>query len=245
MGLLAAAATHLSCARGAGSVLFTSERLARASVWLSILVSLHFHSGCASMGSPCEKECTENSVVWRRYKGGDSSGTVIEQGFTERGKFLPHGKYVELNAAGKVSAVGEMLLGERSGLWMLWHAGGTLRNIGHYSNGLECGDWQSWDENGRLISRGSYASGRMGGEWIFFYPEGPVSSRGCYSDGKKIGEWSEFYASGGVMCTGSYGPGSNSSGMYGQNVRVGAWVFFDERGEVKERVTYKDGVKEK
>ena len=72
------------------------------------------------------------------------------------------------------------------------HKNGEQKEKGEIINGEKSGLWSGWDEKGNLKYKGSYFEGNEDGEWKGYYANGKVKYEGEYKNGKQI-EWKNAY----------------------------------------------------
>ena len=105
------------------------------------------------------------------------------------------------------------------------------KDSGKFKKGQKNGEWLSYFNNGQLWSKGNYKAGKEEGLWKF-YSKGQLWVGTNYKDGQQDGLYEHYYDNGKLRSTGNYK----------NNKQEGLWEDFNEKGGLKERRTYKDGV---
>lgn len=87
------------------------------------------------------------------------------------------------------------------------------------ANGLKQGDWEKYNDDKELIYTGQFKDDIPVGTFTYFFGDGTKKAELTYSE-KHIGEASviNYHQNGHIM----------AMGMYLNQLRHGAWVFFDE-----------------
>jgi antitoxin component YwqK of YwqJK toxin-antitoxin module len=118
----------------------------------------------------------------------------------------------------------------KDGKWTTWFENGNIRSEEFYKNGVMVGEWRFLYENGLTESLINFETGKA----INYTKKGSVSSEGSIAPGMiNIGEWTGYHENGTKNFTGSY----NKDGQ-----KDGVWIWWDEKGNVTEEQTFKNGV---
>ncbi|MDF3818884.1 hypothetical protein P3G55_03175 [Leptospira sp. 96542] len=144
------------------------------------------------------------------YKEWHESGSLVAKGKLDSNGQL-NGYSERYNyRTGTVISKGEILNGERDGLWLYYFSDGKLYIEQNYKAGYrkkqfwvtspeignENGSYIRYFKNGRVNEKGFYDGGNRTGDWVRYYPDTKVESKGSYSSDKKIGEWFYFFPNG-------------------------------------------------
>jgi len=127
----------------------------------------------------------------------------------------------------KQTFVDDQLQGES----VSWFANGKMSKKGHYQKGHKTGVWSEWGTDGALQSETTYSQGLMDGPRRFFYADGQLKSEHHYRIGIIHGPAKGFYPDGALQY----------SGRYGDNVRQGVWLRYDQRGDLLKAERFVDG----
>lgn len=91
---------------------------------------------------------------------------------------------------------GDLVDGERVGVWTWWFENGQKSHEGSYANCKYDGVWTYWHENGQKSVEGNYVDGDMQGNWAWWYKSGQKQIKGRYKNGKKEGNWTWWHENG-------------------------------------------------
>ncbi len=81
---------------------------------------------------------------------------------------LKDGPHVYRSQSGLLLMEGQMLNGQREGLWTSYHASGKVKSRSEYQHGLNHGLTAVFHENGNPYYSGDSRNGHPVGEWSFF-----------------------------------------------------------------------------
>ena len=80
------------------------------------------------------------------------------------------------------------------------HKNGERKEKGEIVNGNKSGVWNGWDEKGNLKYKGGYLNGKEDGKWVGYHENGKTKYEGVYKDGNQVGTW-KYYNKKGKMTT--------------------------------------------
>jgi antitoxin component YwqK of YwqJK toxin-antitoxin module len=153
--------------------------------------------------------------------------------------------------------------GKYSYAW-LYHPTGKKMAEGKYINEYKGNDinrvkdsvWIYYDDAGAKISKDSYVNGKKNGTCYVYFPDGTVSEERNYKDGVDNGPFKQYFDGKAIRGQGNYVNGNLDGktvyyfpggieaavGYYKNGKKTGPWIYRDNKGNVKERELYKDGV---
>jgi antitoxin component YwqK of YwqJK toxin-antitoxin module len=116
--------------------------------------------------------------------------------------------------------------------------------------------WTYYDDAGVKISKDVYVNGKKSGTCYVYFPDGAVSEERNYKDGVEHGPFRQYFDGKAIRGQGNYVNGNldgkvvyyypggieAAAGYYKNGKKVGPWIYKDNKGNVKERELYKDGV---
>lgn len=121
-----------------------------------------------------------------------------------------------------------------------------------YENGILNGDKTWYDSTGNIMMIETYVDGKVNGEQITYYPNAKMRSVVYYranritgldwynQDGKQI--YRERFNNGNGMWTNFYDDGKiHEEGPYQNFLKNGTWKIYNEKGNLVETRTYKNG----
>jgi antitoxin component YwqK of YwqJK toxin-antitoxin module len=108
---------------------------------------------------------------------------------------------------------------------------GRLSKRGHYHRGDRVGLWTEWTEKGPIQSETTFKKGLMDGARRFFYENEQLKSEHHYRIGIIHGPSKGYFPNG----------KRRFKGRYGDNVRQGTWIAYDENGRVVKTESFVDG----
>lgn len=141
----------------------------------------------------------------------------------------------------------------KTGIWQTYHSNGVVESEGKYLRGKKVGTWKCYTSRRRLRSIGKMKNGLMEGTWKFYgqwKKEMYLQEVRRYKNGQLQGLWITYYDNGNV-CEKIYYKNSNRTGLYTafksdkkkvwegfelNNIRVGVWKHYIERGEHYSRI---------
>ena len=147
--------------------------------------------------------------------------------------FLPQATQAQTETAAgqKSKGEGQLVNGQREGIWKFYYPGGRLMASESYRNGELNGlstnyfpdgnvssveNWaddlqqdSSWyfHSNGKLHRKGRYEKGVYQGLWLTLYPNGQLQQTGSYLDGLPAGVYQNWFDNGFLQETGVYREG--------------------------------------
>lgn len=187
-------------------------------------------------------------------KKDENTGKLIYEG--EFKDNLPIGKFKYYYPHDTVKAIMYFKLGGKIAYSTLFHPNGKKMGIGKYISEAKDSTWLYYDEGGVLISKDKYVMGKKDGLCYVYTPDGAlaeektfkadiqdgpykqyfdgkkVRAQGTYKNGELDGKASYFYPNGIEVATGFYVNGKKN----------GPWIYKNEKGGVKEKELYKNGV---
>ena len=109
---------------------------------------------------------------------------------------------------------------------------GSLESVGRWVDGKRVGAWKFWHHDGKTRkAEGRYdADGLFTGLWKWYAANGALRQRGRFEKGEQVGLWKRWYGGTTQLC---------DVGRYEAGKRVGEWVFYDRKGVVRRRQTFR------
>jgi antitoxin component YwqK of YwqJK toxin-antitoxin module len=185
---------------------------------------------------------------WRKA---DSTGKIIYEGnFTDD---KPRGEFKYFYEDGKVRNILHYSnTGTTAQSTSYYPQGGKMAE-GTYINTKKDSTWRYFDEKGNLVSVEQYLRGLPTGTWRNFYPDGKLLEEYSFNEsGLKEGQWKQYYNSGTIKLSAVYRSGKLQGetfyyypdgsllmqGNFKDELKVGAWLSFDETGKMVSRSNY-------
>ena len=81
---------------------------------------------------------------------------------------------LEYHETGQLKSRGQLLKGERHGVWNSYYDTGMPWSQVSYNAGLEDGSYRTYHPNGEPAIEGAYLQGERSGTWRFYSPEGTL-----------------------------------------------------------------------
>ena len=81
---------------------------------------------------------------------------------------------LEYHETGQLKSRGQLLKGERHGVWNSYHDTGMPWSQVNYNAGIEEGSYRTYHPNGEPAIEGAYLQGDRFGTWRFYSPEGEL-----------------------------------------------------------------------
>ena len=78
----------------------------------------------------------------------------------------------------------------------------------------------------------TWNNGLRKGNWEQYFSDGKLKLRGNYDNDENEGEITAYYPSGKMLYSGNYHDG----------LRIGTWIYYDDKGNVEKKEIYKNGV---
>lgn len=125
---------------------------------------------------------------------------------------------------------GDILSGQRHGMWISYFPDGRIKTITSYQNGIKQGPEIQFENSGYVTSKTPYFNNKIDGEYQF-YQRGKVIERKNYADGKLNGLVQKFYPKGSIM----------EESTYVDGIIDGEAKWYNQEGEVTIRYTYDMG----
>ena len=89
-------------------------------------------------------------------------------------------------------------------------------------------------------AHGAIRAGRLDGPWTYWDNNGLISAKRYYDKGVPWGQYTTYHSLGHKLTDGTV----KGFDDYGNLIKDGKWLFWDENGILKEEVHYKDGIRE-
>ena len=141
---------------------------------------------------------------------------------------------------------------------ILYYVNGTIKSRGQYVNKKKDGLWIYYNDVGNKISQENYQNGLLNGESIYYHLDGKVAEIYPYVNNEKHGGATVFYKSGDLNMKCFYVHGKKnglaefyynspskqleSKGIYLLGVKDSIWNFYNEEGDLMQKIEYKNGV---
>ena len=139
-------------------------------------------------------------------------------------------------------------------VFFLYHANGNIWREEVYRKGKEDGLMVEYDSVGTVIHQGEFIDGYKNGLWYYFVND--HKEEGEYIEGEKHGKWKFTYNNGRKNFEGEYLGGipigrhvwyygnglKKEEGKYKNGEKEGDWKQYDQLGEVKNIIKYKQGI---
>ena len=189
--------------------------------------------------------------LWRVY---DESGNLRYEGSFMND--MPVGEFLYYYPNGKLKAISQMIDGGRRSRTRIFHENGRLLAEGNYLDKEKDSTWNYYsDFDGVLISTEYYAGGELDSLLVNYYADGRPAEEIHYAHGKKNGTWIKYFTDGKINLKANYTDGllqgvmivyfqngiPEITGMYHNDFKDGLWMFFNDRGGVLKKETYKMG----
>lgn len=163
------------------------------------------------------------------------------------------GPWVFYHRTGEVEQRGNYVEGLPQGEWVWFFPGGTRHREEYYRKGREDGNSVEYDSAGTVITQGAYIDGSKDGRWL--YQLGDHREEGVYKDGLRDGEWVFTYADGRRAFAGAFVNGEpqgrhrwwwpngrlQREGRYSGGLAHGDHILYDELGNVRLVIRYRNG----
>lgn len=186
---------------------------------------------------------------WKLYY---PSGEIQAEG--EYVDNLKEGKWKYFYTSGKSRQVGQYRKGLPHGEWNWYYENGLSWREEIYRKGKEDGLMTEYDTLGNVILTGEYIDGYKNGLWVSHIND--HKEEGEYIDGEKHGKWRFTYENGRKNFEGEYQGGipvgkhvfyysnglKREEGKYSGGEKEGDWKVYNELGEVKNVLKYKQGI---
>ena len=115
--------------------------------------------------------------------------------------------------------------------------------------------WKFFYESGKILCAGSYMNGKghgstklidtipqegISGLWTYWDNDGLLSAKKHYDKGKPWGQYTTYHQSGHKITDGVV----RGLDDYGNLIKDGKWLFWDDNGLLKEEVHFNEGKRE-
>ena len=125
--------------------------------------------------------------------------------------------------------------GKKNGEWeSVYHLNNHYKSIETWKNGKEIDGAITYYPSGKIWMMENYDFGSLDGEYKEYFANGKIMTKGSYCDGQKIGVWYYFNPNGNMIKQESWENGK----LNGKVIE-----FYLGNGLLKERSTYRDGIK--
>ena len=142
-----------------------------------------------------------------------------------QGNVLGNKKDLMLNKGREADVTQEYI---KDGKWQYWYENGTTRGEENYQNDKPVGVWKYWFAGGAISSEFDFTKNYA----IYYYENGKKSSEGTLpADMLREGKWTGWFESG----------ARQYEGMYSKGLKDGQWIWYNEKGEITYRQTFKAG----
>lgn len=139
---------------------------------------------------------------------------------------------VEAFPADAIYEEGDLVDGERNGLWTRFHANGALRSEIHYASGQPFGDYRLFDTDGNLYEEGRWEYSMNVGSLRRYWPNGSVQQILAFdANGVGQGQQRYFHDNGQLEMLVELVDGQESGDL----------IRLDREGRVLSRTTYSTG----
>ncbi len=188
---------------------------------------------------------------WMRYE----DDTLTYEGRFEHG--VPAGLFVYYYPNKKIKSTVMYSDKGRDARTIMFHQSGAMMAVGKYYDRKKDSLWRYYSEFELLVSSEEYKKGSPHGTWIKYNFSGDTIETVEYRNGIKNGEWKQFFDNGKIKLKATYKADmldgsflmyySNGmfcvSGKYEKSIPVGIWIFYNVKGEIERKDTFKDGKK--
>ncbi|MCH2229142.1 MAG: hypothetical protein MK105_02265 [Crocinitomicaceae bacterium] len=208
----------------------------KITTYIVLLVSVIF-LGCSETQKDVIIETWENgqTKILNTYSNEQDTTTFIRTFF---------------HSNGKLGSKGEIVNGEKNGLWEWWFDNGNRQDLAHLDKGKYIKERKHWREDGTLRQieiieghcLGECCDGKLifynedGFKWMTYnmkggnyhgfgygyYPDGSLERKFYYDHGKKKGVSYEYYPNGVIR----------AEGNYQENLEEGKWIYKDSLGVI-------------
>ena len=127
---------------------------------------------------------------------------------------------------------GDLIDGERNGLWKRYYPTGQVRSEIHFSSGDAFGDYRLYNQTGELYEEGRWEHGMNVGKLRRFYPDGTIQQLLTFdSHGVGQGEQRHYHDNGQLEMVIQLSDGEESGDL----------IRLDREGRVINRTTFSNG----
>ncbi len=168
------------------------------------------------------------------------------------GEWIYYFKNGNIEQKGKFDANGKF-----TSKWTWYYENGKILREEEFLKGIEDGYLVEYDKNGNVITEGEYLEGEKEGEW--FYSLNDHQENGKYLYGERNGYWEFKHSNGKLAFKGVFLEGIpdgehlyyNQEGLlikkeeYSFGEKEGKWVWYDDYGNEKLSIIYKDNKEKK
>jgi len=189
---------------------------------------------------------------WEEFYA-DPEGQIKSKGKYKDGNRIDEWKFYFSN--NNIQQEGKYLKdGKPTGQWKWYYKSGQLLRDENFRKGLEDGMMHEYLEDGTIITEGEYIDGLKEGEWLYQY--GDHKEIGKYRDGQKSGIWKYFHLTNeNLNFEGEFVDGVPNGKhkfyyengklqreeVYSMGIKKDLWKYYNELGELKLTVFYKNG----
>lgn len=188
---------------------------------------------------------------WRKV---DAEGHKIYEGHFTNG--IPSGEFRYYYKDGTLKTLSHLSMNGKKARTVSYYPGGKKMAAGNYVDEKKDSLWQFFNEyDGGKVSEEFYRDDKIDGKSTVYFPDGAVSEIKTYSKGIPDGSWEQFFTDGKPKLRGFYKAGEKDgsfknffptgsimiSGHYADGHMDGEWLYYDDKGQVIKRETYKTG----
>jgi antitoxin component YwqK of YwqJK toxin-antitoxin module len=173
-----------------------------------------------------------------RFENGNPTGVFVYYypnkkvkstvSYADKGKTA---RTVMFHMNGAIMAIGKYTDQKKDSLWKYYNEFELLVSSEQYFNGAANGDWQKYSLEGKVIEKTVYKNGMRDGDWIQYFDNGKIKLKGSYKADQLDGSFLMYYSNG-MFCV---------AGKYEKSIPVGVWLYYNFKGEIERKDTYKDG----
>jgi len=144
---------------------------------LFILLTVGFFISCTSVNEESKNEVTKHTIEQNEVKV-----TIEDQSDVK----VENGPFIEKFPNGGIKIKGEMLNGNRDGVWVAYFQSGIKQSESTYLNGVLNGKYAVFYENGNIRMAGYYDNGERDGVWRLYKKDGAFDRQINYKDGEEL-----------------------------------------------------------
>ncbi len=154
-------------------------------------------------------------IVKAKIHYAENSDSAFVQLFSERGKKIAEGNYVNEKRAGKWTLYsGDIKIseenyvdGEKHGVSMNFYPTGELFDRAEWKNGVQEGKYEVFFKNGEPYMQCKYSEGKRNGLCLSYFKNGRVEMEAYYKNNLRNGEWKFYNEEGDHLYTLKYDEG--------------------------------------
>ena len=188
------------------------------------------------------------------WKGYFEDGSLRYEGQFDHD--MPYGEFMYYYQGGKPKAVSYFYDDGKRTRTRIFHENGRLLAEGNYLGQEKDSTWNYYsDFDGVMISTEYYQEGMLDSLLVTYYPDGKAAEEFAYTAGLRDGAWKKYFSDGKLKLKAHYVndtlEGSmivyyqngvpEISGLYRDNLKEGLWMYFNDKGGVIKKETYRKG----